>query len=380
MKQEIRFGVIGTGMMGREFAAALSRWMELLDVDYTPRIAGVAGTNPAGVEWFRSSLPGLQYAVSDYRELLDQADIDVIYCATPHHLHAEMYTAIIQSGKHLLGEKPFGIDLEANRRILAALQANPQVFARCTSQFTYFPGAQMLTRFLQEGRFGRIIEVQAGFLHSSDLDPRKAINWKRQVQFCGEYGCMGDLGMHILHIPLRYGLVPSRVHALLSKIIPQRPDRNGNLVPCDTWDNAVLACEVDGAAGTFPMLLSFKRIEPGEVNTWFLRITGTQFSAEFSTKQPRTLRTLAYESGKPQAWEVRDLGSASAYPTISGANFEFGAGDAFLQMCAAFCDELVHGKDMRQPFSCATPEETRLQHELFTAALQSQRGQIVARL
>ncbi len=43
-------------------------------------------------------------------------------------------------------------------------------------------------------------------------------------------------------------------------------------------------------------------------------------------------------------------------------------------MCAAFCDELVQRRaDMRQPFSCATPEETAASHALFTAALESQR-------
>jgi hypothetical protein len=39
----------------------------------------------------------------------------------------------------------------------------------------------------------------------------KPINWKRQLQFNGEYGCLGDLGLHVLHIPLRYGWQPAAV-------------------------------------------------------------------------------------------------------------------------------------------------------------------------
>jgi hypothetical protein len=42
-------------------------------------------------------------------------------------------------------------------------------------------------------------------------------------------------------------------------------------------------------------------------------------------------------------------------------------------MWAAFCDEVVHGQDMRQPFHCATPEEAAATHRIFTAALDSQR-------
>jgi hypothetical protein len=69
-----------------------------------------------------------------------------------------------------------------------------------------------------------------------------------------------------------------------------------------------------------------------------------------------------------------DLGSQSAYPTITGAIFEFGFSDAILQMWAAYLDELAHGKDgMRQPFHCATPAEAAQTHQIFTAALQSQR-------
>jgi hypothetical protein len=68
-----------------------------------------------------------------------------------------------------------------------------------------------------------------------------------------------------------------------------------------------------------------------------------------------------------------DMPHTSAYPTITGSIFEFGFSDAILQMWAAFCDELIHGPQMQQPFTCATPEETHTSHRLFTAALESQR-------
>ena len=67
----------------------------------------------------------------------------------------------------------------------------------------FFPGARRIIQQIDDNRFGTIIEVWAGLLHSSDLDPNKKINWKRMIELNGEYGCMGDLGMHALHIPLR---------------------------------------------------------------------------------------------------------------------------------------------------------------------------------
>jgi predicted dehydrogenase len=372
-KQVIRFGVIGCGLMGREFGSAVARWCHLLDQDVVPRIVGVCDANPAMMRWFQDSFDTIQLATQDYHDLLNHADIDAIYCAVPHNLHERIYIDCIEAEKHLFGEKPFGIDLAANTHILEALHAHPEVLVRCSSEIPFFPGAQKILQAIREERFGTILEVQAGFLHSSDLDPHKPINWKRRIATNGEYGCMGDLGMHVLHVPLRARWFPRNLRALLSKIVTERPDVNGKVVPCETWDNAQLFCEVQQAEQHFPMLLETKRIAPGESNTWYLRVLGTRYSAEFSTKYPRTLRYLSYTPGSSQAWQVQDLGSQSAYPTITGSIFEFGFSDSVLQMWAAFCDELVHRRGMRQPFYCVTPEETAQSHRLFTAALESQR-------
>lgn len=379
-KRIIRFGVIGCGLMGREFASAAARWCHLLDLDFEPQIVAACDTNPANLGWFEANLPGLRLATPDYRRLLDDGGVEAVYCAVPHHQHAEMYIDTIQSGKHLLGEKPFGIDLQANTAILAAARRNPQLLVRCSSEFPFLPGAYRISQWLQAGKFGTLIDLEAGFWHSSDLNPLKAINWKRRNATNGEYGCMGDLGLHVVHLPLRAGLTPLNVRALLSKIVKERPDKDGKPMPCETWDNAILACEAASADGEhFPMLLSVKRIAPGNANTWFIRINGTALSAEFSTKNPKQLRWLPYIPGGEQAWQVMDIPYQSAYKTITGEIFEFGFSDAILQMWAAFCDELVNGPQMAQPFTCATPEETAASHRLFTAALESQRsGQTVA--
>lgn len=369
----IRFGLIGCGLMAREFASACLRWPHLLDTGVRPVVVAVTDTKPSCHDWFAESLPTVRQFATDYRELLANPDVDAVYVAVPHNVHATIYGDAIRAGKHLLGEKPWGIDLEANQGILRVLADHPGVFARCSSQFPYFPAVMRIIRMIEAQRFGRIIEVDAGFWHSSDLDPNKPINWKRQVSMNGEYGCMGDLGMHVFHIPLRFGWMPRNVRGLLSKIVAERPGPDGKMVPCETWDNAVLACEAGQADESFPMLLSMKRIAPGEANTWFLRIHGTELSAEFTTKYPKTLRTMPYRQGQPQSWEETDVGYVSAYPAITGPIFEFGFSDAILQMVAAFCDELTCRDQMQGPFACATPAETQAHHRIMTAALESQR-------
>jgi len=127
------------------------------------------------------------------------------------------------------------------------------------------------------------------------------------------------------------------------------------------------------AGYAFPLRVETKRIAPGETNTWSIEVDGTEGSIAYTSKLPKTLRYMEYEPGNRQVWQVLDLGSESAYPTITGAIFEFGFSDAILQMWAAYLDELAHGRDgMQQPFYCATPTEAQQTHRIFTAALESQ--------
>jgi predicted dehydrogenase len=376
----VRFGIVGGGLMGREFASAAARWVHLADIGVRPEIAVVCDPNSEVLAWYERLTPRPRL-VTDYAEVLADKSVEAVYCAVPHHLHEELYTAILRSGKHLLGEKPFGIDLPANKSIMAEVAAHPDLLVRCSSELPFYPGGQEVFHFCHERRYGRVVEVRSQFLHSSDLDPAKPINWKRRAEFNGSYGCLGDLGMHALHLPLRAGWMPENVRAILSDIVTERPDGVGGWAACDTWDNAVLLCESRDGHSSFPLRIETKRIAPGETNTWVTEIDGTEGSIAFSTKLPKTLRLMDYEPRGPQAWQTLDLGSQSAYPTITGAIFEFGFSDAILQMWAAFLDELAHGRDgMRQPFYCATPDEAAATHRLFTAALRSQAERAVVTL
>ena len=185
---------------------------------------------------------------------------------------------------------------------------------------------------------------------------------------------MGDLGMHACHFPFRVGWQPRNVRAVLTKIVPQRPDGRGNMVACETWDNATLLCEAEDRAGIrFPWNIRTQRIAPGEKDTWYLEIYGTTASARFSTKNPKRLELLTYTGGE-QTWQSIDMGYASGFKTITGDIFEFGFSDSVLQMAAAFFHEVATGRPLRPAAGCVTPEETALSHRLFSAALRSQAG------
>ena len=366
MSNTTRIGIIGGGLMGREVASALSRWFVLEDFPVHAELTAVCDLAEKQREWFRR-IPSVKLLTADYHELLASPDIDVVYVAVPHNMHETIYLDVLKAGKDLLAEKPFGIDLNAARAIADAAKSSGR-FVRCSSEFPFLPGAQRAYQIAREGNLGKILEIHSGFHHSSDLDPTKPANWKRQVKTCGAIGVMGDLGMHAIHVPFRLGWNPKRVYAQLQKIYHERPDGKGGMATCDTWDNAMLHTEVEIDGSEVPVRFEMKRLAPSETNTWFIEVLGTDGGVKFSTKEPKTLWT--FQRGKEQLWQKTDLGFNGPFSTITGGIFEPGFPDCFLQMWAAYIAERAGKLDGR--FGCVTPEEAVRSHEFFEAALKSQ--------
>ena len=374
-REKINFGIIGLGLMGKEFASAASRWCHLLDDGPVPVVRGICNrSNLIDRQWFTSNFPDIEIVTENYMELLEDPGIDAIYCAVPHNLHEEYYIHILESGKHLLGEKPFGIDLEANKRILRAIREQSGLIVRCSSEFAYYPGAKRMVDWLRAEKYGQLMEVRCGFHHSSDMDLTKPINWKRMIEINGEYGCMGDLGFHIHFIPLRFGWYPESVYASLQNIATTRPDNRGDIIPCDTWDNATVLTESTDPLSGMPFTLTYetKRMAPGQTNSWFMEVYGTRASARYSTHEPKAFYTLE-TSGREQGWTRTDIGPGSFMPTITGGIFESGFSDSLLQMLGAYLWEFKNdGTD--HPFPTGYPEETHWSHVIMTSALESHRN------
>src|SRR3954467_11241294 len=109
-RPSVNVGIIGGGLMGKEIAAAFGRWSALQDVPVDVQLTAVCDIEPKALEWF-DRVPTVTARVTDYRELLADETVDVVYVAVRHDLHERMYVDAIRAGKDLLAEKPFGIDL-----------------------------------------------------------------------------------------------------------------------------------------------------------------------------------------------------------------------------------------------------------------------------
>lgn len=370
----VNIAIIGGGLMGREITSAFARWCALADLPVVPVLKAVADLNLDVLSWF-DRIPTVTQKVADYREILANPEIDVVYVAVPHHLHEEIYIDVMKAGKDLLAEKPFGIDLAAARNIAAVVEETG-LFVRCSSELPFLPGGQRAFEVARSREIGRVLEVVSAFHHASDLDPQKPANWKRMSATCGEGGVLNDLGMHACHIPLRLGWKPQRLFAQLQKGYPVRPDGRGGTAECDTWDNALLHGWTEVGGEEVPIRFEMKRLQPGATNTWFIEILGTEGGVRYSTADYKGLHL--FEGGKEQFWKRTELGFGTAFKTVTGGIFEPGFPDVIQQMWASFFLEregLLEGR-----FGCATPEEVVATHEIFAAALESHQQQAVVSL
>ena len=102
---KIRFGIIGLGLMGREFASSIARWCSLISEDPVPVITGICSRTRESWKWYTGNFPDISIKTENYRDLLDSDEIDAIYCAVPHNLHEQFYIDVINAKKTSPGRK-----------------------------------------------------------------------------------------------------------------------------------------------------------------------------------------------------------------------------------------------------------------------------------
>jgi len=73
------FGIIGCGLMGREFASAAARWCHLPEMDVRPEIVAVCNRSERPFEWFAQSCPSVKQFTANYAELLDNPEVEAVY-------------------------------------------------------------------------------------------------------------------------------------------------------------------------------------------------------------------------------------------------------------------------------------------------------------
>jgi predicted dehydrogenase len=176
----VRIGIIGSGYMGRSYAECLHRHTthgKLAAITGGSRAAGLAADYGAAF-------------VKDLGELLERRDVDAVLIATPHSAHLEQVTQAARAGKHVLVEKPMGLNTaECSSMIAACRTAGVTLSVIQTVRFrgTVARGKRMI----QDGRIGnvRMIDLRTVF----EWVPCGSKNWTQEE---AEGGLILDQGAH----------------------------------------------------------------------------------------------------------------------------------------------------------------------------------------
>jgi predicted dehydrogenase len=143
----LRWGVLGTGWIAERFTAALH-------AHTGQRMVAVASRDAARAERFATA-QGIDRSYGGYRALVEAPDVDVVYVATPHHLHLRDATTALESGKHVLVEKPLALDADQARRV-AETAAAAGVFCMEALWTVFLPKYDVVRQLVHDGLLGEL--------------------------------------------------------------------------------------------------------------------------------------------------------------------------------------------------------------------------------
>jgi predicted dehydrogenase len=186
MREKLRCAVIGVGAIGIEHLNSLL---------HCPRAAtvAIAETHPQRLREAAEKFH-IPRAYSNYRELLEQPDIDAVTIALPNYLHAPVAIDALNARKHVLIEKPMATNAKEAAKIVAAAQKNRRI-AMVAKNFRFDRHTQSARAAIQRGDLGEIYHAR-GFSHRNSQIPRIG-SWFTQKQFAGG-GCMADSGSMLI--------------------------------------------------------------------------------------------------------------------------------------------------------------------------------------
>lgn len=148
MTDVIRYGIIGTGMMGVEHARNLA-------IVEGARVTAIADPHETSRGWGRKFTTADVEVYEDHRELLRRAAIDAVIVSTPNHTHAEVLRDVWDTDLHLLIEKPLCTTLDDCRRVEEAAARHRGV-VQVGMEYRYMPPVTRLIDEVHGGTVGRL--------------------------------------------------------------------------------------------------------------------------------------------------------------------------------------------------------------------------------
>jgi len=214
--------MIGYNFMGKAHSNAWRQVNKFFpDLAGQVELATICGRNAAAVESARATL-GWNKAVTDWRQVIADPNIDIIDITTPNDTHAEIAIAAAAAGKAVLCEKPLARTVEEAQGMADAVEKAGVVNMVCHN-YRRIPAIALAKRMIENGELGsRIYHFRARYAQDWIADPTFPLVWRLKKEIAGS-GTHGDIDAHIIDLGRYLIGEVKEVCGLMETFVKQRP-------------------------------------------------------------------------------------------------------------------------------------------------------------
>ncbi len=230
---------------------------------------------------------GWSESATDWREVIARDDIHIVDICAPGWLHAEIATAALAAGKHVLVEKPLANSMAESEAMVAAAWAARTVGVRSMVGFNYrrVPALALARKLIADGGLGTIRQVRASYLQDWLADSETPMTWRLRRETAGS-GALGDIASHAVdQIQHLLGDTVTAVSGRLHTFTTERPGPDGP-EPVTVDDAAWATLSLGGGAVAS---VDVSRVALGQKNALRVEVYGTAGSITFNLENPNEL-------------------------------------------------------------------------------------------
>jgi predicted dehydrogenase len=380
--------MVGYAFMGAAHSHAWRTAPRFFDLPLAPELAAVAGRNPEGVRAAAAKY-GWDSVETDWRALIERDDIDLIDICTPGNTHAEIAIAALESGKHVLCEKPLANSVAEAERMTAAADAaaGRGVYSMCGFSYRRTPALALAKRMVAAGRLGQIRHVRAQYLQDWLSDADAPLTWRLDKTKSGS-GALGDIGAHSIDAAQWItGRNITGVSALMETFVTERP-LAGDLVglgghgaagaergPVTVDDAALFTARFAGTPDDGPAsgpigIFEATRFALGRKNAMRLELNGALGSLAFDFEDMNTLSVYDAADG-PDSGFRKILVTEPEHP-YTGNWWPTGHGLGYEHVFTHQAVDLIHAIAENRPPSPSFADALQVQKVL--AAIETSAG------
>lgn len=345
--------VVGTGFIGPVHVEALKR--------IGVRVKGILGSSAEKSAAAAGAL-GLEVGYANYEALLADPDVRVVHLTSPNRFHHRQVLQALESGRHVVCEKPLGMTTAETRELVAAAERVPDLVCAVNYNIRFYPINLHARAMIASGELGQVLHVKGSYMQDWLLYPSD-FNWRVLASEGGDLRAIGDIGTHWLDLigfisGLKVVSVMADLHTVhdtrhappqgSTETFGARAEPSGTTAtPVTTEDYASVLLRFKGGARG---VMTVSQVTAGRKNAIEWEIAGSQKALAWHGERPNELwvgerdeanRVLLRNPGLMDSTAA----SHSSYPAGHNEGFP----DTFKQLHRAIYADITAGKRSAQP-------------------------------